>query len=215
MYDEEIRSRRHYERRARWYDWANRLAAFLRGTSGRNERLKATARLRLKPLDRVLEVSVGTGTNLVLMQESAPEVSSLVGVDISRAMLMRCAQKVHRYGLSVTLVEGEAAHLPFHDGVFDAVFHHGGFAEFGDKQGALIEMTRVARRGARIVICDVGVPTDRRLPLMSRLLLLTQPVYKQPPPVHLLPSSARDVRLTWIGGGAWYLIDFSNGSEDP
>jgi ubiquinone/menaquinone biosynthesis C-methylase UbiE len=185
------------------------LAAALRGTSGRIERLKAIARLRLQPHDRVLEVSAGTGTNLALMQECASDTGPVVGLDISRSMLLRCRQKLRR-GPSTALMEGEAAHLPFRDGAFDAVLHHGGFAEFGDKRGALVEMTRVARRGARIVICDVGVPTDRRLPVMSRLLLLTQPIYKQPPPVDLLPANARDVRLTWIGGGAWYLMEFSN-----
>lgn len=212
MYDDEVRSRGYYERRARLYDWGNRVAALLRGTSGRRERLKAIARLRLKPQDRVLEVSVGTGTNVALMQRVAREAGCFVGLDMSRAMLSRCRAKARFATPPVALAEGEAAHLPFRDGAFDAVLHHGGFAEFGDKRGALIEMTRVARRGARIVVCDVGVPTDRRLPLMSRLLLLTQPVYKQPPPVDLLPSNARDVQLTWIHGGAWYLIDFSNGA---
>jgi ubiquinone/menaquinone biosynthesis C-methylase UbiE len=213
MHDDEIRSRRYYQRRAGLYDWANRLSALLRGTSGRTERLKAIARLRLKPADRVLEVASGTGTNLVLMQAFAPDAGCFVGLDISRAMLSRCRAKLHLKTPSIVLVEGEAAHLPFGDRVFDAVLHHGGFAEFGDKHGALMEITRVARHGARIVICDVGVPADRRLPLMSRLLLRTQPIYNQPPPVDLVPPTARDVQLTWIGGGAWYLIDFSNDAE--
>ncbi len=210
MYDDEVRSRRHYEGRARWYDRANWLAALLRGTSLANERLKAIARLGLKPQDRVLEVSAGTGTNLALMRKSRHD-GPLVALDLSRSMLLRCREKLRRLGTAAALVEGEAAHLPFQTGVFDAVFHHGGFAEFGDKHGALMEMSRVARRGARIVICDVGVPTDRRLPLMNRLLLFTQPVYRQPPPLDLLPPDARNVQLTWIGGGGWYLIDFSNG----
>jgi ubiquinone/menaquinone biosynthesis C-methylase UbiE len=210
MYDDEIRSRRHYERRARWYDRANWLAATLRGTSGHRERLKAIAKLRLRPHDRVLEVSSGTGTNLMLMQRNTGG-GAIVGLDISRSMLMRCTRKLRRSGASAELVEGEAAHLPFASGAFDAVLHHGGFAEFGDSRGALAEMARVARPGARIVICDVGVPADRSLPLVSKLLLFTQPVYRKPPPVERLPPDAQDVQLTWIGGGAWYLIDFTNG----
>jgi len=158
----------------------------------------------------VLEVSAGTGTNLALLRESAPD-APMAGLDISRSMLLRCREKLRRSGASAALVEADAAHVPFQSGVFDAVFHHGGFAEFGDRRGALMEMSRVARSGARIVICDVGVPADRKLPLMSRLLLFTQPVYRQPPPLDLLPPEARDVQLTWIGGGGWYLIDFSNG----
>jgi hypothetical protein len=40
-YDSERRSRDNYERRAPLYDWANRLVALLRGTSGLRERRKA------------------------------------------------------------------------------------------------------------------------------------------------------------------------------
>lgn len=210
MYEDELRSRRYYEGRARWYDWANRLAALLRGTSGRRERLKAIARLRLKPDGHVLEVSCGTGTNLALMQEALAGTGALAGLDISRGMLLKCRRKTGLASPPVRLVEAEAAHLPFRDGAFDAVLHHGGLAEFGDTAGALAEMTRVARPGARIVVCDVGVPTDRPIPLMSRLLLRIQPIYRKPPPLELLPASLLDLQLTWIGGGAWYLIDFSN-----
>jgi ubiquinone/menaquinone biosynthesis C-methylase UbiE len=147
------------------------------------------------------------------MQEFVTATGSLVGLDISRSMLERCRRKLRAVEVAAVLVEGEAAHLPFPDGVFDAVIHHGGFAEFGDKAGALREMARVAKRGTKIVVCDVGVPTEGRLPLASRLLLRMQPIYKQPPPLDLLPAHAREVRLAWIGGGAWYLIDFTNGLE--
>ena len=44
----------------------------------------------------------------------------------------------------------------------------------------------------------------------SRLLLRTQPVYNRLPPVDVLPPGLPDVQLSWIGGGDWYLIDFSN-----
>ncbi len=212
MYDDQIRSLEHYRRRARWYDWANRIAALLRGTSGRNDRLKAIARIGFEPHHRVLEVSSGTGTNLLLMRESLAD-GLLVGLDLSRPMLIRSRERLSANAGSVPLVEGEAGYLPFRDGAFDAVFHHGGFAEFGDRAGALAEMTRVARTGGRIVICDVGVPTDRPLPLMSRLLLRAQPEYDKPPPVDLLPTGLRDMRLSWIGGGSWYLIDFTNVRE--
>src|SRR3990172_6989880 len=125
MYEDELRSRRYYEGRVRWYDRANRLAAFLRGTSARRERLKAIARLRLTPGDRVLEVSCGTGTNLLLMQETLGGAGSLTGLDISRGMLLKCRDKVGARNFGVRLIEAEAAHLPFDEGAFDAVFHHG------------------------------------------------------------------------------------------
>jgi len=208
MYEPERRSREHYEGRARWYDWANRLAALLRGVSGTKERRKAVQRLDLKPGDRVLEVSVGTGTNLPLIAEQAGAGGRMVGLDISPNMLERCREKLRARGLTAGLVEGEAAHLPFRDAAFDAVFHHGGLAEFGDRRGAIEEMARVARPGARVVICDAGVPADGKLSLANRLLLKTQPEYDKPPPIDLIPPAARDVNLTWFHGGGWYMIDF-------
>jgi len=208
MYESERRSRDYYEGRARWYDWANRVAALLRGESATNERRKAVRRLNLKPGCRVLEVSVGTGTNLPLLEEQVGPGGRLVGVDISAAMLTRCRRKLRGRGLQADLMEGEAAHLPFTDQAFDAVFHHGGIAEFGDKRGAIEEMVRVAGSGARIVICDPGLPTDGKLSLASRLLLKLQPIYSQPPPVDLIPPTARDVRVSWFHGGAWYMIEF-------
>jgi ubiquinone/menaquinone biosynthesis C-methylase UbiE len=210
MYESERRSRDYYEGRARWYDWANRIASLLRGASDIRERRKAIRHLNLKPDQRVLEVSVGTGSNLPLMAERLGVEGRMVGLDISPGMLNQCRRKLRGQRLKADLVEGEAAHLPFADHAFDAVFHHGGIAEFGDKRGAIEEMMRVARPGGKVVICDVGVPADGKLSLMNRLLLRFQPVYRQPPPVDLVPERARDMRLRWFHGGGWYMIEFAN-----
>lgn len=208
MYEIERRSRNYYEGRARWYDWANRIASLLRGAPDVRERRKTVRRLNLKPGQRVLEVSVGTGSNLPLIAEHLGADGRMVGLDISPAMLARCRDKLRSQRVEADLVEGEAAHLPFADDAFDAVFHHGGIAEFGDRRGAIEEMMRVARPGGKIVICDVGVPADGKLSLTNRLLLRFQPAYDKPPPIDLVPAAARDVRLTWYRGGGWYMIEF-------
>ncbi len=208
MYEKERRSRTYYEGRARWYDWGNRIAAILRGTSATNERRNVIRHLDPKVGYRVLEVSVGTGTNLPLIADHATAAGRIVGLDISPAMLARCRQKMRRHHVHADLIEGEAAQLPFTDGAFDAVLHHGGIAEFGDKRGAIGEMMRVVRLGGTVVICDIGVPGDRQLSWMNRLLLMLQPAYRQTPPVDLIPPAAQDVRLSWFARGAWYMIEF-------
>lgn len=208
-YSEERKSRDYYEGRARVYDWSNRIAAFMRGTSGIRERRKAVRRLALEPGDRVLEVSVGTGTNVPLIAKKAGESGRIVGLDISPAMLTKCRDKTRRTGVRAELVVGEAAHLPFDDDSFDAVLHHGGIAEFGDPKSAIEEMVRVARPGAKVVICDVGTPTDRPLSLVNRLLLKFQPDYDKPPPLDLVPEGVVDLRLSWIHRGSWYAIELA------
>ncbi len=210
MGDSERRSRSFYQRYAPFYDWSQGIAALLRGTSDLKSRREAVRHLELKPGQRVLEVCVGTGSNLPLMSERVGPLGRLAGLDISPAMLRRCRLKLRRRKLKADLIEGEASRLPFAEATFDAVFHFGGLAEFGDKSGAIQQMMRVARPGARIVICDPGLPTDRRLPLVSRLLLKLQFAYSQPPPLDLIPPQAQDLHLTWFRGGAWYLMDFVN-----
>jgi ubiquinone/menaquinone biosynthesis C-methylase UbiE len=133
---------------------------------------------------------------------------TVVGLDISRGMLDYCA-RIMRGRVAVELVEGEAGHLPFADGGFDAVLHHGGIAEFGDRGAAIAEMFRVVKPGGRVVVCDVGVPEDGRVSLVNRLLLRFQPEYGRPPPMGLVPGEAQDVRLSWYFGGAWYMIEFT------
>lgn len=165
------------------------------------------------PGQRVLEVCVGTGLNLPLLAEQVGPAGCLVGLDISPGMLQRCRRRVVYRRLSAGLLEGEASLLPCADRSFDAVFHFGGFAEFGDKKGAIEEMMRVARPGAKVVICDPGIPTDGRLPLASRLLLklnagYARKDYAREPPLDLIPPHVRGLRLSWFRGGAWYMIEF-------
>lgn len=209
MFEHERKSRAYYDRRARWYDWANRIAAFLRGASPTRERRKAVRRLRLKPGDCVLEVCAGTGTNFPLIASVIGNRGQLVGLDISRGMLGACERKIAKLGIEAELIEGEAGHLPFADESFDAVLHHGGIAEFGDKRAAIDEMFRVVRPGGRVVICDAGVHSDGSTPLTNRFLLRFQPEYAAAPPMDSLPASAQDIQLGWYFHGSWYMIEFT------
>lgn len=52
---------------------------------------------------------------------------------------------------------GNASYLPFPDGFFDAAYHFGGLNLFTDKKRALAEMTRVVKRGGKVVAADEGL----------------------------------------------------------
>lgn len=206
--DQKRRSRTFYDWWAPFYDWANQFAAVLRGSSDARERRKAVGRMRLSPGDRVLEVGVGTGTNLPIISSRLGPAGNVVGLDISSGMLRQCRRKLRRKRVKPELTRGEPGHLPFADAAFDAVLHHGGIAEFGDKKGAIDEMVRVSRPGGKVVICDPGLPSDRPLSWINRSLLKLQPLYAQEPPLDLIPASALEVKLNWFRGDAWYLIEF-------
>jgi ubiquinone/menaquinone biosynthesis C-methylase UbiE len=209
VFSPELKSRAHYERRARRYDLANRISAFLRGTSPIRERRKAVKRLRLEAGHRVLEVSVGTGTNLPLIADKVGSDGQIVGLDISRGMLGVCVDRFRGHPFNAALIEGEAARLPFIDESFDAVFHHGGVAEFGDAATAMAEMYRVVKPGGWVVVCDVGVHRDGSTPLMNRFLMLFQPEYNKPPPIEGVPAGAEEVGLRWYFGRSWYMLSFT------
>ena len=207
---EEARRRRDfYDWYAPFYDGFTWLAARLRGASDKTERQKAVERLELGPGMRVLEVSCGTGTNLPLLTEGVGADGLVVGLDISARMLRRCRNKLRRKSDQASLLLGDAAKLPFTDGSFDAVFHHGGLAELPNKRAAIAEMARVTRPGGKVVICDPGLPYDRPARWINRQMLKLQPAYAAPPPVRHLPAHAENVEVSWIRGEGWYLLEFT------
>lgn len=208
MHESDRRWRDFYDRWAPRYDWSIRIWALLAGFSDSKERRRMVSRLDLEPGQRVLEVSVGTGSNLPLMAENTGPGGRLVGLDISVGMLRQCEKKLRRQRLSAELIEGEAAHLPFADDGFDAVLHFGGINEFGDKKTSIEEMMRVAKPGAKIVIGDEGLNPNKPVSFRNRLLSRINPLYAHQPPMDLIPPQAKDVHLTWFRGDRCYLIDF-------
>jgi phosphatidylethanolamine/phosphatidyl-N-methylethanolamine N-methyltransferase len=74
--------------------------------------------LDLEPEQRVLHVGVGTGIILPLY----PREVSVIGVDLSPAMLREARKKVDDYQLdNVSLVEMDAGYLAFPDHSFDVI----------------------------------------------------------------------------------------------
>jgi SAM-dependent methyltransferase len=92
--------------------------------------------VEVRPSDRVLEVSVGTGTNVWFL----PSQGSYFGLDISWGMLRQCRHNAHRHARAIELVCGSAEHLPFGDCLFDVVYHVGGINFFNYRERAISEM---------------------------------------------------------------------------
>jgi ubiquinone/menaquinone biosynthesis C-methylase UbiE len=113
--------------------------------------------LALSEGDHVLDVGCGTGEDARVLAETTRGVS-VVGVDTEEKV--REAQRL-TLGIPrpVEFRVGDAHHLEFEDGTFDAcradkVFHH-----LDDPRKALAEMVRVARPGGRIVVSDTDYET--------------------------------------------------------
>lgn len=110
------------------------------------------------PDDHVLDVATGTGAvaeRLVLRYRCR-----VTGIDQSADMLAAARERLEEDGLAqrVTLVQGEAEHLPFEDASFDALTVTYLLRYVDDPGAVLREMVRVVRPGGVVAGMEFGVP---------------------------------------------------------
>jgi len=111
---------------------------------------------------RVLEIGIGSGLNLPLY---APNVSEVVGVDPSPALLSRAHDAAGRCRAPVTLLEGSAEELPLDDQSFDTVVTTWSLCTIPDVRQALIEVRRVLRPGGSLLLAEHGRAPEPRVAL--------------------------------------------------
>jgi ubiquinone/menaquinone biosynthesis C-methylase UbiE len=99
---------------------------------------------------RVLEVAVGGGRSLPYYREGV----SLIGVDLSPAMLVLARRRATELGIEVDLREGNAEALPFADASFNTVVCALALCSIPRPDVALSEMARVVVPGGSVVIVD-------------------------------------------------------------
>jgi ubiquinone/menaquinone biosynthesis C-methylase UbiE len=150
---------------------------------------------------RILETGIGSGDNIPFL---AGYLRNCVyfGIDIQLKMLDRCRRKLARQNIPSALFLAEASRLPFRSESFDVVFHLGAMNLFHDKEIAILEMARVAKRGSLVVIADESEKAGKFLSRISGREPLSSP------PIDKLPAGMRDVRLESIWNGFGYLLSF-------
>jgi ubiquinone/menaquinone biosynthesis C-methylase UbiE len=104
------------------------------------------------PGQRVLDVACGTGIVARTAADRVGPSGSVVGVDLSEAMLGVAA----RIRPDVRWTHGDAAALPLPDGDFDAVVSQMAMVFFPDPVAALREMRRVARPAGTVGVLIPG-----------------------------------------------------------
>lgn len=131
---------------ARRYDVTNTVLSFGQDRSWR--RAVRTA-LALRPGERALDLAAGTAVSTVELARSG---AWCVATDFSQGMLAAGRSR------DVPKVAGDALHLPYADGAFDAVTISFGLRNISDTDAALTEMARVTRPGGRLVVCEFSTP---------------------------------------------------------
>jgi ubiquinone/menaquinone biosynthesis C-methylase UbiE/uncharacterized protein YbaR (Trm112 family) len=194
-----------YRKAANLYDIAMKTLALFYGGGEAKFRQHFLQLLEIKENSKVLEVSVGTGTNISLL----PAFANYYGLDLSWEMLSRCQRNIRRWNRKVELVFGNAEELPFRDAMFDVIFHVGGINAFNDRSKAIAEMIRVARPGTRIVIVDESAKLMKSLRwLPSSRKMIEEWGDRFEAPAHLVPSDMLELQVDAIVKGNFYLLSF-------
>jgi len=160
----------------------------------RSWRERAVARLRweARPDGRYLDACAGTLDFAAALLARPGFRGMVVGADFALPMLRRGAGKADG---RVLRAGSDALDLPFEDGTFDGATVGFGVRNLADLDAGLVELRRVLRDGARLVILDFTTPTfaplralyllhfRRVLPFVGRL------VSGHPTAYDYLPSS--------------------------
>jgi len=124
------------------------------------------ARLRAASCRTVLDVGCGTGQLAARIRRDLPG-TRVVGCDFSNGMLRQARARER----GAWWVQGDAGHLSFRSGTFDAVASTEAFHWFPDQRSALAEFRRVLRPGGRLLLALVNprfALTGRVMHLASR-----------------------------------------------
>lgn len=101
---------------------------------------------------RWLEVACGPG---LISRALAPRVGSVVGVDLTPAMIALARREADAAGLAnLRFVVGDALALPFPDGAFDGAVTRFSLHHMQAPGRCVAEMARAVRRGAWVAVAD-------------------------------------------------------------
>jgi ubiquinone/menaquinone biosynthesis C-methylase UbiE len=96
----------------------------------------------------VLDIGCGSG---LFFKEVATQANLVVGVDVSRNLLLKAKEQESLFG-NVFVLQADADHLPFTDGFFDDVFAFTVLQNMPKPSETLNELKRVAKHDSMIVV---------------------------------------------------------------
>ncbi len=113
---------------------------------------------RIAPLlsngSRVLEVAPGPGYFCIELAKRGSY--AITGLDLSRTFVKMASEKAAAAGVKVEFTQGSASKMPLPADSFDFLLCRAAFKNFADPVGALKEMHRVLKPGARGLLIDLS-----------------------------------------------------------
>lgn len=138
------------------YDAMNSLISFNRHKAWRR---KADAVVAAEAGQQAIDVCCGTGDWTLTLAAQVGQSGHVVGLDFSDNMLQVARAKLTAAGAdNVSLVTGDAMHLPFSDKQFDRATIGFGLRNVPDYLTVLKELYRVLKPGGRLVCLETSQP---------------------------------------------------------
>ncbi|AMV39878.1 ubiquinone/menaquinone biosynthesis methyltransferase [Planctomyces sp. SH-PL62] len=156
------RVRRMFASIAKRYDLLNHLLSL---NIDRSWRRFTTRTVPPTPGVPVLDCCTGTADLALQYDKAGQGRSPIVGADFCREMLLVGERKVKKAGAEgrVTLVEGDAQHLPVPSDTFGVVSVAFGLRNVRDTVAGLDELIRAAKPGGKVAVLEFSRPRGRIL----------------------------------------------------
>ncbi|MBO8128040.1 MAG: demethylmenaquinone methyltransferase [Peptococcaceae bacterium] len=150
------------------YDLLNTVLSF---NQDRYWRRFAVRKCNLKPGDKALDVACGTGKLSLELAKVVGSNGQVVGIDFCEEMLNIANSNISKTPFKevIKFIHGNAMDLPFPENTFDCATIAFALRNVSDVQQTISEMTRVVKRGGRVVNLELSKPT---MPVFKQLYAL-------------------------------------------
>src|SRR6202042_2105181 len=146
-----------YRKKAKHYDITSQFYP-APGYPQRAHRLRAVQALGLRPGDSVVDIACGTGLNFSLIEQAIGPDGSIVGVDLTDAMLAQAQHRIETNGWSnVSLVHADAAEFDFPADV-GAILSTYALSHVPESGEVIAHGAAALCSGRRWVVLDLKVP---------------------------------------------------------
>ena len=108
----------------------------------------------------LLDVACGTADFTMEIAQKAAKGSKMTGIDLSEGMMRIGREKIAAAGVDATLEQGDCEALTYPDETFDRISVGFGVRNFEHLPVGLKEMQRVLKRGGKLVILELSVPSN-------------------------------------------------------
>jgi ubiquinone/menaquinone biosynthesis C-methylase UbiE len=148
-----------YRKKAKHYDITSRLYP-APGYPQRAQRLRAVQALGLRAGDSVIDIACGTGLNFPLIEEMIGPGGSIVGVDLTDAMLAQAQDRIATNGWrNISLVQADAVDFDFPAQV-DAILSTYALSQVPECAQVIGHGAAALSGGGHWVVLDLKVPAS-------------------------------------------------------